>query len=100
MNKLSRLTFAAIFSLFTFLTFAEEPLKTAIVDISDVTSVVYINKADEHRLISLIGIGRTKAAAIIEYRKMNGKFTSVNDLLKVKGIGQNILDKNAQRLKI
>ena len=44
---------------------------------------------------SLKGIGIKKAQAIVDYRKKYGKFKSAADLLKVKGIGKNILENNA-----
>lgn len=52
---------------------------------------VNINTADEAALMTLNGIGESKAKAIIEYRQKNGSFTSVEDLAKVKGIGEKTL---------
>jgi len=40
----------------------------------------------------LSGIGPTTAQSIVEYRKENGLFTRVEDLLKVPGIGPSTLD--------
>ena len=40
------------------------------------------------------GIGKAKAAAIIEWREINGKFQSLEDVDEVKGIGPAILEKN------
>jgi len=100
MNKLSKLVFASILSCSTFFVYSEQPIKPVVTDKSDVISIIYLNKANEQSLISLIGIGRNKAAAIIEYRKANGNFTAVDQLLNVKGIGKNILNKNIHRLKI
>ncbi len=54
---------------------------------------VNINTADEAALKSLKGIGEKKAKAIIEYRQKNGPFKSVDDLGKVKGIGDKRLGK-------
>ena len=52
-----------------------------------------INNADEKMLTKLPGVGSTTASRIHEYRKVNGPFKSVDDLLKVKGIGPKVLDK-------
>ena len=54
---------------------------------------VNINTADEAALKSLKGIGEKKAKAIIEYRQKNGPFKTVDDLGKVKGIGDKRLGK-------
>jgi competence protein ComEA len=56
---------------------------------------VNLNTADETALIALKGIGKAKAKAIIEYRQNNGPFKAVEDLAKVKGIG----DKMAENLR-
>ena len=44
------------------------------------------------------GVGETKAEAIITYRKENGEFKSVDDLINVKGIGQTTIDKHREQL--
>jgi competence protein ComEA len=50
-------------------------------------AVVNINSATKEELVTLKGIGEKKAQAIIDYRKKNGDFKSVDDLEKVEGIG-------------
>lgn len=50
-------------------------------------AAVDINTATQSQLESLDGVGPKKAQAIIEYRKKNGAFKSVNDLDKVPGFG-------------
>ena len=60
---------------------------------------VNINRATESELVSLHGIGSSKAQAIILYREMFGDFKTVDDLEKVKGIGAKTIEKNRSRLR-
>lgn len=48
---------------------------------------VNINTATKDELDGLKGIGPTKAQAIVDFRKKNGPFKSVDDLQNVPGIG-------------
>ena len=60
-----------------------------------------INSADATALQrELVGIGKVKAEAIVAYRDANGSFTSVDELLEVKGIGTALLDRNRDRLSV
>lgn len=52
-----------------------------------------VNTATLEQLDALPGIGPSKAQAIITYRSEKGSFRHVDDLLKVKGIGEKILEK-------
>ena len=56
------------------------------------TAIVDLNSADEAELMTLPGIGPSKAAAIIAYRTENGKFQKVEDLTNVTGIGDKTFD--------
>lgn len=58
-----------------------------------------INTADKKELSGLNGIGAKKASAIIEYRSVEC-FKNINDLVKVKGIGEKILEKNRDNLSV
>lgn len=51
------------------------------------TGPININRATARQLDALDGIGPVIAARIVEYRKVNGSFLSVDDLQKVSGIG-------------
>ncbi len=46
------------------------------------------------------GIGTKLAQAIVDYRKENGPFLSLGDLMSVKGIGPVILERNLDQLLI
>ncbi|MFJ7284470.1 ComEA family DNA-binding protein [Pseudomonas sp. NPDC099000] len=62
---------------------------------------VDLNGADAPTLQrELSGIGEAKAKAIVAYRDSNGPFSSVDELLEVKGIGKAILDKNREKLEV
>lgn len=62
---------------------------------------VDINHADSATLAAeLNGIGKTRAEAIVAYRAEHPPFRSAQDLLKVKGIGQSIVDRNVDRIRI
>jgi competence protein ComEA len=52
-----------------------------------------INNANEEMLTNLPGIGPKTATRITDFRKANGPFKSVDDLLNIKGIGPKVLDK-------
>jgi competence protein ComEA len=62
---------------------------------------VNLNTADASTLAKeLDGIGKAKAQAIVEYRQKNGPFRSPEDLLKVEGIGQKVLDANKGNIRL
>lgn len=49
---------------------------------------VNINTASQEELESLSGIGPVTANKIIDYRQLNGKFDTIENLMEVSGIGE------------
>ncbi|MGX6980127.1 helix-hairpin-helix domain-containing protein [Vagococcus elongatus] len=61
---------------------------------------VNINSSDALELQTLNGIGEKKAEAIIQYREEQGSFKSLEDLKKVKGIGEKTFDSLRESITI
>jgi len=55
--------------------------------------LININTADAGQLVSLPQVGAKMAQRILDFRKSNGNFKRVQDLMKVKGIGEKIFAK-------
>ncbi|MBX9566187.1 ComEA family DNA-binding protein [Aeromonas hydrophila] len=55
---------------------------------------VNLNTASINELTALKGIGEKKAQAIVDYREKQGKFTTVDQLADVSGIGSATLEAN------
>ena len=60
---------------------------------SNKNTIVNINTCTLEELLSINGIGESKAKSIIEYRENVGLFTSKEDIMKVSGIGNSLYDK-------
>ena len=52
-----------------------------------------LNTADSAALESVPGIGKSLSQRILAFREKNGAFQSVDDLLKVQGIGEKSIQK-------
>ena len=55
--------------------------------------IVNINKATESELMTLPGIGSSRAADIVRYRTDNGRFQTIEDIMKVSGIKEAAFNK-------
>lgn len=63
-------------------------------------TLININTASAGELTSLSGIGQNRADAIIEYRQSNGKFQSIEDIMKIPGIKQGIFNKIKNKISV
>lgn len=63
-------------------------------------AAVDLNTASQAELETVRGIGPAKAKAIIEYRKKNGNFKSINNLDNVPGFGKATVDKVKKDLAV
>ena len=55
--------------------------------------LININTADSETLMTIPGIGASKAAAIIRYREEHGGFSSTDEIKNVSGIGDSTYDR-------
>ena len=56
------------------------------------SGLININTASKEELMTLTGVGESKAIAIIEYRSKN-KFNTIEDIMNVSGIGESAFAK-------
>jgi competence protein ComEA len=59
---------------------------------------IQVNKATAAQLVSGLGLTDTEAAALVDYRKKNGDFKSIDDLKKVPDVDGKKLDAKKDRL--
>ncbi|MCH9692017.1 MAG: helix-hairpin-helix domain-containing protein [Gammaproteobacteria bacterium] len=65
------------------------------------TISVNINSAKAEELSEkLVGVGAARAELIVQYRDMNGPFTSIEQLLEIRGIGAATLEKNRDKIRL
>ena len=64
------------------------------------TGPIALNRASAKELESLDGIGPVLAARIVAYRKVNGPFVNIEDLLKVSGIGTAKFGQFKEKLRV
>ena len=61
---------------------------------------ININTADASELEEITGVGEVTAQKIIDYRKENGSFKTVEDLKQVSGIGDKTFEKLKKEIKV
>lgn len=71
-----------------------------LLSVSFLFASVDMNNATGKDFTSLKGVGAKKAEQIVNYRKVNGCFKSIDELTKVKGIGKKTVEKNRDNLTL
>ena len=61
--------------------------------------VVRVNTASVEELSAVLGLSSRTAAAVVEYRKANGRFADLASLAKVAGVDRAKLEENAEALR-
>ncbi|KUJ84993.1 hypothetical protein AVO43_01840 [Microbulbifer sp. ZGT114] len=70
-------------------------------DVEMASVTVNLNSATAEELAEkLVGVGEVRAREIVQYREEHGPFSSVEQLLEVKGVGMATLDKNRARIQL
>lgn len=61
---------------------------------------VNLNTAQLQELMTLSGVGESKAQAIIQYRETQGAFTSIEDIMKIDGIKEGVFNRIKDKIKV
>ena len=61
---------------------------------------VNLNTAGKEELMTLNGIGESRAADIIRYREEQGPFQSIEDIMKIPGIKDASFEKIKDRISV
>lgn len=59
-----------------------------------------LNSATKEQLMTLPGVGETRAQAIIAYREAHGGFQTIEELMEVSGIKQGVYDRLKEMIKV
>lgn len=62
--------------------------------------LVNLNTADRNQLMTLTGIGESRADAILAYRSEHGSFQKIEDIMKVSGIKEGAFNKIKDQIKV
>ncbi|GAB5616379.1 hypothetical protein JCM31739_12040 [Faecalimonas canis] len=61
---------------------------------------VNLNTATEEELMTLAGIGQSKAKSIIQYREKKGRFKSIEEIMKIEGIKSGVFNKIKEQIVV
>ena len=66
----------------------------------EILGKVDINTANMAELMTLSGIGESRAADIIKYREENGDFSRIEDIMLVSGIGEKTFEEIKEQITV
>lgn len=73
-------------------------------DLADLQSAndgkVNINKATKEELMTLPGVGASRAESIIQYREKEGTFKKIEDIMQISGIKEGLFEKIKDFIKV
>lgn len=61
---------------------------------------INLNKATKEELMTLPGVGASRAESIIQYRNENGGFKSIEDIMQISGIKEGLFEKIKDLIKV
>ena len=61
---------------------------------------ININTARKEELMTLSGVGESKAEAIIRYREEQGRFEQIQDIMNIEGIKEGVFDKIKDKISV
>ncbi len=64
------------------------------------SGLLNINTATKEELMTLTGIGESKAMSIISYREENGKFKKIEDIMNIPGIKTGVFKKIKGKIRV
>ncbi|MBQ7942751.1 MAG: helix-hairpin-helix domain-containing protein [Lachnospiraceae bacterium] len=67
---------------------------------SQASGLVNINTASVEELMTLSGIGESRAEAIIEYREKNGEFETIDAIMRISGIKEALFEKIKDKITV
>lgn len=68
--------------------------------VGEESNIVNINSASKESLMTLHGIGESKAQGIVDYREENGDFKSIEEITNVSGIGEKTFEKIKDKISV
>ena len=63
-------------------------------------ALVSLNKATKEELMTLPGVGESKASDIIKYREESGGFSTLEELMKIPGIKEGVYNKLSDKIAL
>lgn len=64
------------------------------------SGLINLNTATAEQLMSLSGIGESKAEDILNYRKQHGDFQTIEDLMQIPGIKERVFEKIKDQITV